>query len=80
MTDTWYFNIDNGLTNEVLFMDPKKAFDTTDHEIVLSKLELYGFKGTTLNLLRNYLIEHRLLYWTTSILKLTIYGVESPRP
>ena len=36
-------------------MDPKKAFDTTDHEIVLSKLELYGFKGTTLNLSRNYL-------------------------
>ena len=55
MTDNWYFNIDNGLTNAVLFIDLKKAFDNIDHEILLSKLELYDFRGTTLNLLRNYL-------------------------
>ena len=53
MTDNWYFSIDNGLTNVVLFIDLKKAFDTIDHEILLSKLELYGFRGTTVNLLRN---------------------------
>ena len=50
-------NIDDidGLTNAILFIDLKKAFDTIDHEILLSKLELYGFKGVSLNLFREYL-------------------------
>ena len=55
ITDNWYLNIDDGLTNAILFIDLKKAFDTIDHEILLLKLELYGFKGASLNLLRDYL-------------------------
>ena len=55
ITDNWYLNIDDGLTNATLFIDLKKAFDTTDHEILLSKLELYEFKGVSLNLFRDYL-------------------------
>ena len=55
ITDNWYLNIDDGLTNAILFIDLKKAFDTIDHEILLSKLELYGFKGVSLNLFRDYL-------------------------
>ena len=55
ITDIWYLNIDDGLTNAILFIDLKKAFDIIDHEILLSKLELYGFKGASLNLLRDYL-------------------------
>ena len=55
ITDNWYLNIDDGLTNAILFIDLKKAFDTTDHEILLSKLELYRFKGVSLNLFRDYL-------------------------
>ena len=51
----WYVNIDDGLTNAILFIDLKKAFDTIDHEILLSKLELYGFKGASLKLFRDYL-------------------------
>ena len=46
---------DDGLTNVILFIDLKKAFDTIDHEILLSKLELYGFKGASVNLFRDYL-------------------------
>ena len=55
ITDNWYLNVDNGLTNAILFIDLKKAFDTIDHEILSSKLELYGFKGASINLLRDYL-------------------------
>ena len=54
-TDNWYVNIDDGLTYAILFIDLKKAFDTTDHEILLSKLELYGFKDASLKLFRDYL-------------------------
>ena len=55
ITDNWYVNIDDGLTNAILFIDLKEAFDTIDHEILLSKLELYGFKGASLKLFRDYL-------------------------
>ena len=55
ITDNWYLNIDDGLTNAILFMDLEKAFDTIDHEILLSKLELYWFKGVSLNLFCDYL-------------------------
>ena len=55
ITDNWYLNIDDGLTNAILFIDLKKDFDTIDHEILLSKLELYGFKGVSLNLFPDYL-------------------------
>ena len=57
MTDNWYLNIDDGFTNAILFIDLKKAFDTIDHGILLSKLELYGFKCASLNLFRNYLFD-----------------------
>ena len=39
----------------------KKAFDTLDHNILLQKLEKYGFRGKILCLLSNYL-ENRQQY------------------
>ena len=32
--NSWSVNIDNGLVNGVVFMDLKKAFDTTDRNIL----------------------------------------------
>ena len=32
-----------------IFIDFPKAFDTADHEILISRLEYFGIKGKTLN-------------------------------
>ena len=40
---------------QACFIDLQKAFDTLDHEILMIKLEKYGFRGTILEILRKYL-------------------------
>ena len=45
VTDTWAYNIDLGKINADIFVDLKKALDTVDHNILLSKLDLYGISG-----------------------------------
>ena len=52
-TDNWPFNIDRGNVNAVVFLDLKKAFDTVDHDILLSKMNLYGIQGIALDWFRS---------------------------
>ena len=54
-TDSWAYNIDNGKINGVIFLDLKKAFDTVDHQILLSKLNYYGIHGKSFKWFQPYL-------------------------
>ena len=42
------------LTVGGIFCDVEKAFDSVNHDILLSKCEFYGFRGKTNSLLRSY--------------------------
>ena len=54
-TNEWAYNIDSGNVNAVVFLDLKKAFDTVDHGILLSKLHAYGIQGVASDWLKSYL-------------------------
>ena len=42
-----------------LFLDLKKAFDTIDHKILMQKLDHYGIRGKSNNLIRAYLTNRK---------------------
>ena len=58
-TNEWYINLDRKMFNLVVLIDLKKAFDTVDHQILLSKLELHGIQGQAINLLKSYLTNRK---------------------
>ena len=50
-----FTNFDNNQFTFCLFIDLKKAFDTVNYEILLSKLESYGFRGIVNDWFKLYL-------------------------
>ena len=53
--------MDLGLLTGAVFIDLRKAFDSVDHEILISKLESYGLRNIELDWFRNYLTDRKQL-------------------
>ena len=51
--------MDQGQINGVIFLDLKKAFDTIDHQILLSKLQAYGIRDHKLKWFQSYLDQRK---------------------
>ena len=52
-------NLNNRKTTCSIFLDLKKAFNSVSHDILLKKLEHYGFCGTVWKLLNSYLKDRK---------------------
>ena len=52
LTNKLSTSIDNNETTMAIFIDLSKAFDTINHNILLKKLEYYGIRGTSNDLIR----------------------------
>ena len=51
--------IENKQLGQSCFIDLQKAFDTLNHEILLQKMENYGFRGKILSLIASFLKDRR---------------------
>ena len=49
LLEKWYNNVDQGRMFEALLTDLSKAFDCLQHDIIIAKLNAYGFYMKTLN-------------------------------
>ena len=53
--EIWKEHLNKGHKIGAIFMDLSKAFDTLDHNLLLAKLEAYGFDLNSLNFIKDYL-------------------------
>ena len=57
--DDIHRNIDNRLASVLVLLDFSKAFDTVQHDLLLSKLKYYNFSQSSVNWFRSYLVNRQ---------------------
>ena len=57
--EKWKSSVDKGKVFGVLLTDLSKAFDCLSHELIIAKLNAYGFSLSALKLMQNYLVERK---------------------
>ena len=60
LLDRIYENFEENKCALRVFIDLSKAFDTVDHKILLSILEIYGIKGNMLKWFESYLTNRKI--------------------
>ena len=59
MLEKWKKALDKRNYAGALLTDPSKAFDSITHELLVAKLEAYGFSRSALSLISSYLSGRR---------------------
>ena len=59
MLDKWHKAMDNGKFAGALLTDLSKAFDCHNHELLIAKLEAYGFDQSSLSYIYSYLSDRK---------------------
>ena len=59
LTEFIFHSLDKKQYNVTILVDLKKAFDTVNHDILIQKLERYGFRGSFLGWLKSYVSNRR---------------------
>ena len=57
MIEKWKHALDKGKKVDTIFMDLSKALDTLNHNLLLVKLNAYGFSFNAIKFIQNYLSE-----------------------
>ena len=55
MIKKWKRDLDENMKVGAIFMDLSKAFDTSYHRLLLTKLKAFGLQPTALKQMENYL-------------------------
>ena len=59
MTDDWLKEMDNLKLTGAVLLDFSAAFNVIDHNLLIGKLECYGFSPTAIQFMKSYLASRR---------------------
>lgn len=68
VVDQWMESIDKGYILGTVFLDLSKAFDLVNHEIMVTKLRIYGVSSKAINWFKSYLVNRSQCTYLNGVL------------